>query len=81
MIILMMIIICIVVCSIPSPTGYGTLEGEVINKKHEAATTMVQMIHAGKVMVPNTIHVPEKWKIEIEKDVNRRNKNNMGYVN
>lgn len=79
MILLIIVIICVIL--IPAPAGYGTLEGEVINKKHETATTMVQMIHAGKVMVPNTIHVPEKWKIEIEKDVNRRNKNNMGYVN
>lgn len=56
--------------------GYGAYEGTVINKKYTSSYTTTSIIYTGsQVMIPSTQHHPENWRIEIQKEEGRRNKN------
>ena len=41
-------------------------QGVVVGKQHREAYTTTHMIFVGKVLVPQTIHHPERWVIELE---------------
>lgn len=58
--------------------GYGELKGTVIDKKYSSAYSTTSFISTGKTMMPITQFHPESWKIQIQKEEARRNKNNMG---
>ena len=58
--------------------GYGELKGTVIDKKYSSAYSTTIFISTGKTMMPITQFHPESWKIQIQKEEARRNKNNMG---
>ena len=58
--------------------GYGELKGTVIDKKYSSAYSTTSIICTGKTMMPITQFHPESWKMQIQKEEARRNKNNMG---
>lgn len=57
---------------------YGELKGQVINKKNTPIKTIMQPIYTGKTMMIFPRTYLEKWEIQIQKEENRRNKNNLG---
>lgn len=49
-----------------SGCGAKLESGVVIGKKYEPATTLIQYMMVGKVIIPNYIYVPEKYKILVQ---------------
>lgn len=72
--VLVIILLVLTGCS----AGYGELKGYIVDKKYRAAFTTVSTIYTGKVVMPVTQYHPEHWRFQIQKEENRRNKNNMG---
>lgn len=75
----MLILIIILGMSLTFLTGcgYGVYEGTVINKEYISAYTTVTMIKTYQPIIPYTQYHPESWRIEIQKEEERNNKNNM----
>ena len=74
------ILFVILFCMLFLLTGcdYGELKGVVIDKKYIAPYTTTIMMHMGKVMMPSVQYHPEHWQIQIQKEKERRNKDNLG---
>lgn len=74
MIMLSVGIIVALICVIASNVDYGEREGIVIDKQYCSAYTTTTFVYTGKVMIPNTQYYPEKWKIQIKKEINKEEK-------
>ena len=75
---LKIVILLLVILLLLTGCGYGEIKGQVINKRHTPTRTIMQPIYTGKIMTIVPITHSEKWEIQIQKEENRRNKNNVG---
>ena len=64
-----------------SGCGYGELEGKIIDKEHQKRKTILQPRYMGKGWMMMPVVYPEKWSLKLEKQENRRNKNNLDNSN
>ncbi len=73
------LLIIILVLSVMLLTGcsldYGELKGVVVDKKHTTEYLVTSYMYTGKTMIPTTQYYPETWKIEIQKEEERSDKN------
>lgn len=65
----------VLISAIASNIEYGEKEGVIIDKRYRNAYTTIMYIPTGKVLLPTTQYYPEKWEIQIKKEVDGKERN------